>query len=430
MTLRNAQYKDRLLDKQLERHLRAFGAVEIVGSMWCGKTWMAEAHGMSKINLSNAGVRSIVEADLSLAFEGERPHIIDEWQEISALWDETRLMVDDAAGRRGLFILTGSSAPQKERITHSGTGRISRIHLRPMSLYETGDSDGSISLRGLFERKFSSSPVQTSLRQLASLICRGGWPGALLLDSDAAELVPHQYLDTLISSVAEKSGVDDYKLRRFLVSLARNIGQAVTYKTIAGDIVEGNIESKKELASEQLIEALLSLIKKRFVIEDLCGWDAPVRSKSRVRTKPKRSFVDPSLPASLLGMNKDRLLMDGQLLGKLFEELCLRDLKIYSSCMDLALPDPIRYYKDSDNLEVDAIIELRDGRWAAIEIKLSENKVQEGVDSLLRLKNKIALNPKARNPEPSFMAVLVGKTEFCRTTPEGIHVIPITSLTA
>ena len=172
------------------------------------------------------------------------------------------------------------------------------------------------------------------------------------------------------------------------------------------------------------------MFKERFIIEDLCGWDAPIRSKSRVRVKPKRCFVDPSLTAALLGAGKDRLLQDGQLLGKLFEELCLRDLRIYASYMDLALPDAVKYYRDSDNLEVDAIIELRDGRWAGIEIKLSENKVAEGINNLLRLSNKIASNPLARNPEPAFMAVLVGKTEFCRRTPEGIFVIPCTSLTA
>ena len=430
MLLRNSQYKDRLLDKQLEKHLRAFGAVEIVGSMWCGKTWMAEAHAESKINLSNAGTRALIEADHSLAFEGGRPHVIDEWQEVPALWDATRLAVDAAAGARGLFILTGSSTPKKEETVHSGTGRISRIHLRPMSLAETGDSDRSVSLSGLFEGNFKNARVQADLRSIAGLICKGGWPGALHLDAEGAQLIPSQYLDTLISSIGKKSGTTEYKLRRFLVSMARNIGQAATYQTIAGDIVEGDSGSIDELASRQQIEALLNMFKERFIIEDICGWDAPIRSKSRVRVKPKRSFVDPSLTAALLGVDRDRLLKDGQLLGKLFEELCLRDLRIYASCLDAALPDPVKYYRDSDNLEVDAIIELRDGRWAGIEIKLSENKVAEGVDNLLRLKNKVTANPYARNPQPAFLAVLVGKTEFCRKTPEGVYVVPITSFMA
>jgi len=391
---------------------------------------MAEAQADSKINLSNTGIRSLVEADHSLAFEGGKPHVIDEWQEIPPLWDATRLAVDAAAGERGLFILTGSSTPKKEDIVHSGTGRISRIHLRPMSLSETGDSDNSVSLSGLFEGSFKSARVHTDLRGIAGLICKGGWPGALYLEPDDAKLIPNQYLDTLLSSIGKKGGTNEYRLRRFLISLARNVGQAATYQTIAGDIAEGNIDNIKDRVSRQQIEALIHTFKERFIIEESGGWDAPIRSKSRVRVKPKRHFVDPSLTAALLGADKDRLLQDGQLFGLLFEELCLRDLRIYASCMDSVLPDPVKYYRDSDNLEVDAIIELRDGRWAGIEIKLSENKVAEGVANLLRLKSKMSLNPMAHNPEPAFLAVLVGKTEFCRKTPEGVYVIPCTSLTA
>ena len=428
MTLRNSKYKNRLLDRNLEKQLKAFGAVEIVGSMWCGKTWMAEAHGESKINLSDTRIRSLIEADHSLAFEGGRPHVIDEWQEIPALWDATRLVVDAAAGERGLFILTGSSTPRKGEVVHSGTGRISRIHLRPMSLFETGDSDGTVSLSGLFNGEFKKSRVKTDLRNIAELICKGGWPGSLYLDPVAAKLIPYHYLDTLISSIGMKSSTNEYRLRRFLVSIARNAGQAVTYQTIASDIVEGNFDDRNGLISRQQIEELLSVFKDRYILEDIYGWDAPIRSKSRLRIKPKRCFVDPSLTAAMLGADKERLLKDGQLFGKLFEELCLRDLKIYASCIDSALPDPVKYYRDSDNLEVDAIIEYRDGRWAAIEIKLSDSKVADAVNNLLRLKSKIASNPMARNIEPAFMAVLVGKTDFCRRTPEGIYVIPLTSL--
>ena len=430
MTLRNNKYRDRLLDGRLERHLRAFGAVEIVGSMWCGKTWMAEALAESKINLSSQGVRSMIEADHSLAFEGGKPHLIDEWQEVPALWDETRLAVDAAAGERGLFILTGSSTPNKGDISHSGTGRISRLHLRTMSLAETGDSDCSVSLSGLFEGLFQNAKVRADLKSIAAMICRGGWPGALYLDPMDAELIPNQYLDTLLSSVGAKNVGDEYRLRRFLASLARNLGQAVAYQTIAADMGEGEQGKGNHAASRQQVEAMIALFKDRFIIEDLYGWDAPIRSKSRLRVKPKRGFVDPSLAAALLGADRARLLQNGQLFGQLFEELCLRDLRIYASCMDAALPDPVRYYRDSDGLEIDAIIELRDGRWAGIEIKLSENKVPEAVESLLRLKKKLAMNPMARNPEPTFLAVLVGNTEFCRKTPEGVYVIPCTSLTA
>jgi hypothetical protein len=299
-----------------------------------------------------------------------------------------------------------------------------------MSLFETGDSDGSVSLSGLFEGCFKKARVETDLRKITDLICRGGWPGALHVEPDAAGLIPNQYLDTLISSIGKKSTVNEYRLRRFLASLARNTGQAVTYETIVSDIANGSIDSKNKLATKQHVELLLAVFRERFIIEDLFGWDAPVRSKSRVRVKPKRSFVDPSLTAALLGINKDRLLQDGQLFGNLFEELVLRDLRIYTSCMEAAHNSSVQYYRDSDNLEVDTIIELKDGRWAGIEIKLSDNKIEEGVKNLLRLKNKIMSNPMARNPEPAFLAVICGKTDFCRKTPEGVYVIPLTSLTA
>ena len=428
MTLRNKDYRDRLLDRRVEQLLGAFGAVEIVGSMWCGKTWTAEAHGETKISLAYRNVRELVEADLDLAFQGKHPHIIDEWQEIPSLWDEARIRIDDAGGERGLFILTGSSTPAKGAVFHSGTGRIARVHLRPMGLLETGNSTGEVSLSGLFEGDFSPFQSTGSLRDIARLICRGGWPGLLSLQADSAALVPAQYLDTLLSSTSEQSGINEHQLGRLMHALARNLGQAVTFQTLASDMVEGNLKDKRAIINMRQIEKLLNHLKSRFLIEDISGWDAPLRSRSRVRLKPKRSFVDPSLPAALLGITEERLLEDSQLFGKLFEELCFRDLRILVSAMEAASRNPLKYYADSDNLEVDAIIELRDGRWAAIEVKLGENKINQATESLLRLRAKVAANPLAQNREPSFMAVLVGKADFCRKTPEGIYVIPITSL--
>jgi predicted AAA+ superfamily ATPase len=418
----------------MDKLLRAFGAVEVVGSMWCGKTWLADAHGNSKISLVSRGIRDMVAADSSLAFSGETPRVIDEWQEVPSLWDEARSVIDEAGGKRGLFILTGSSTPAKGEVVHSGAGRIARVHLRPMGLLETGDAIGKVSLSGLFDdrREGHFVPFETtvSLSDIAQILCRGGWPGMLTLDAGAAALIPGQYIDTFVSSSSERDGLDEYQIRRLLISLARNMGQAVTYNTFAGDMVEGDVDAKRELVSRQRIEGLLNYLKRHFLIEDLNGWDAPIRSKSRLRTKPKRSFVDPSLGLSLLGADANRLLQDAQLFGRFFEEMCIRDLRILASTMDSAYPESLRYYKDSDGLEVDAIIELRDGRWAAIEIKLGENKVQEAANNLLRLKAKIAANPMAQNKEPSFLAILVGKTEYCRKTPEGIYVIPITYLGA
>jgi predicted AAA+ superfamily ATPase len=430
LTLRRDAYRDRLLDGSIERLLCAFGAVEIVGAMWCGKTWMAEAHGNSKISIADFKTRELVKIDHGIAFEGDRPHIIDEWQDVPELWDETRLAVDAAADRRGLFILTGSSTPNKEKVTHSGSGRIARLHLRPMSLYELGASDGTISLSGLFEGQFKTGKASSDLRAIAEAICKGGWPGTLTLQQDLAALVPAQYLDTFLSVVPKKGVFDEQRVRRLLISLARNLGQAASYHTLASDMVEGNIGDKRDIIARQQVEELLGFVKDRFIIEDLPGWDAPVRSRSRVRTKPRRTFVDPSLAASLLGASPGRLLADLQLFGRLFEELCVRDLRVYASTMDAALPNSLRYYRDSDGLETDAIIELRDGRWAALEFKLGDNKVDEASSSLLRLKDKVAANPMAKNPEPSFMAVLVAKADYRYRTPDGIFVFPLSSLTA
>ena len=426
MTLRPDTYRARAVDPLVEAYLRAFGAVEIIGSKWCGKTWTALAHGNSVIRLDDPHVRALVEADPDLALEGESPHIVDEWQEVPSVWDATRRAVDDAAGKKGLFLLTGSSSPSKGSVVHSGTGRIARLHMRPMSLSELGESDETVSFSGLFEGEFRKGPVNTDLRRIAQLICQGGWPASLTLEEDASDLIAAQYLDTLLSSDFENGRPSAHVMRRLLVSLARNLGGAVTYKTLAADLSEGQ---DVVVQTRQAIERYLEILEDRYIIENLSGWDAPVKSRSRVRVKPKRSFVDPSLPASLLGMSPTRLMGESQVFGQLFEEMCLRDLRVYASAMRLALPEPVRYYRDSDGLEVDAVIELRDGRWAGIEVKLGDNKAEEGARSLLRLRDKVAANPAARNPEPSFLMVLVAKAPFRYQTPEGVYVVPLTSLT-
>jgi predicted AAA+ superfamily ATPase len=234
-----------------------------------------------------------------------------------------------------------------------------------------------------------------------------------------------QYLDTLLTVNVPREDKKESIARNLLASLARNQGQAVTYNTIAKDM--GNGEAEAEY-TRYLIDSYLNMFESQYLIECLKGWNAPIKSKSRLRTRPKRYFVDPSLTAAALAATPDRLIGDMQLFGNLFEELCIRDLRIYASSMASALPEPLHYYRDSDGLEVDAIIELRDGRWGAIEIKLSENKVEEAANNLIRLKNKVLSNNAARNSPPTFMAVIVGKTEFQRVTTDGIFVIPITSL--
>ena len=357
--------------------------------------------------------------------QGARPHVVDEWQEVPSTWDAARRAVD-AAGDRGLFILTGSSTPAKDSVTHSGAGRIARVDMSTMTLWERGLSTGAVSLSGLFEGKFEPSACDTSLAPLADAICCGGWPALVGADAQTAAEVVDQYLDAMFEvSVPKKGGTPDMA-RRITSSLARNVATAATLQTIAQDAALGD---EAGVPATSTVTAYLNILEDMYVIESLCGWDAPVRAKSRLRTKPKRYFADPSIPAAALGMGPGRLLSDGQTFGLLFESLCVHDLRAYAACLPGSHPGSLRYYGDSDGLEVDVIIELRDGRWAALEVKLGEAKVPDGIRNIERLREKVASNPAARNPEPEFSAVVTATSPFCRHDAEhDVYVFPITAL--
>ena len=431
MTMKPEGYLPRLIDATVDRRLAGFGAVEVAGTKFCGKTWTSLAHGQSVVHIDDDAVRSLVEIQPELALEGEPPHVIDEWQEVPRIWDAVRRRVDESGNARGGFLLTGSSTADMSKVSHSGAGRIARVRMRPMSLQESGDSDGSVSLAGLFDGEFAPGQVETDIREIARLICRGGWPAALGVEEELAGDLPSQYLSALFDVSAPKRGLDPRMTRRVATALARTMGRTATYRTLYADVFAE--EPPSGMDNSQIRQALLpylSFFEGQYFVEEQSGWDAPVRSRSRVRSKPKRTFVDPSLPASLLSMTPKRLLLEQQLLGDLFEELCLRDVRVYSSAMGLA-PDPgVFYYGDADGLEVDLVVELPDGRWGAMEVKLSEDKVPKGVASLIRLRDKVMANPAAQNSDPSFMAVLVGKASFKRVTPEGVYVVPITCLGA
>ena len=429
MEINGSPYLPRLVDETIDRHLKTFGAVEIAGTMWSGKTWTSIAHGKSRVTLDDRQARELAQLDADAVLQGETPHIVDEWQEVPEIWDAVRNKVDAAGSKRGMYILTGSSRPAKSSTRHTGSGRISRITMWPMTLWESGHSKGSVSLSGLFDGKFEAKPVETSLDQLATLICRGGWPASVDLDDESALLVPQQYIDALVAKQDPRAPGSQHELRRFLQSLARNVGSAVTLETLAKDMGMDEQGAAAD-AGGRKIRALLDYFLNRYVVVDLDGWDAPIKSPSRLRTKPKHGFADPSLPAALLGVGPRALMGNLQLFGQLFEELCLRDLRVYASAMKESQPDSLRYYRDADGLEVDAIIELRDGRWGAIEIKLGANKAEAAEHSLLRLAKKVAANPAARNPEPSFLLCLVGKTDYQYRLPSGVIVAPITEPTA
>lgn len=427
--MENSAYIPRLVDPLVQKHLEAFGAVEITGTMWCGKTRTSLQHANSSIRLDVAMNRELAELSPETVLIGEHPRLIDEWQEAPALWDVVRHAVDDAAGQRGLYLLTGSSRPAKDEVRHSGSGRISRLRMWPMTLAEMGVSSKSISLSGLFDGSFTTMPTETSLSALAEQVVRGGWPDAVNVSTEAAELIPIQYVDTLLSAQDKNAPEGEREQRRFLRSLARNLGSSVKIDTLVADMGY-KVEGETTETGRKRVRDLLSFFTGKYVIDAVSGWDAPIRSPQRLRTKPRYNFADPSLPAALLGIDQSGLMGNMQLFGQLFEQLCLRDLNVYASTLPSAGPAPLSYYRDADGLEVDAIVELRDGRWGAIEIKLSSTKVAQAEGNLLRLKKKIAANPAAHNKEPSFMMVLVGLSDYAYQTENGIYIVPITALTA
>jgi len=413
-------YIPRLIDEKLSEFLDLFGAVEVAGTMWCGKTWTSMAFGESITRVGQSSVKETAQADPSTALIGERPHVIDEWQDVPEIWDEVRSAVDLESFIPGRFILTGSSQPNKDKVRHSGAGRIKKIRMATMTLSELGVSSSKVSLAGLFRGEFEPVLVQQKLAPLAEYICKGGWPRLMKNDVNSVEPFIDSYLEALFEVNIPRKGLDGNEGRKVMRSLARNLGNSLSYSTVDSDCGFNNPTKVAEY---------LSAFEDLYVVEPLNGWDAPIKSKNRLRTKPKYYFADSSIATNLLRVTPQRLIENGQLFGVLFEALCIHDLEVYASLLPDADSHPIYYYRDADGLEVDAVIELKDGRWAAFEIKLGENKIDEAANSLNRLKNKVLLNEAARNREPEFMAVIVGAGEFARFDKErGVYIIPITSL--
>jgi len=294
-----------------------------------------------------------------------------------------------------------------------------------------GISDGRISLKALFDGEpLKPFPVEMALDTLASFVYNGGWPVMLDRPSSSAPLIAQQYLKSLFEDSAPRMGKTPAMARRAFASLARNNGTSATLSTLASDMALGEHGDASTKPVRSTVESYLDFFRDVYLFEELSGWDVPVRSKKRLRTKPKRYIADPSLALAMLGMDEVSLLSDMQTFGMMFENMCLRDLLVYTSTSIVFEESQLRYYQDDTGLEVDVVIQLRDGRWGCIEIKLSEDKVSEGVKQLLRLSKRIVENEAMRVRQPSFLAVLVGRTPFARTTPEGVHVIPITNLGA
>ncbi len=439
------KYIPRLLDQVVERHLKVFGAIEVTGTMWSGKTRLSLEHAKSSCNLDDTETRTIAQMSPEVILRGEKPRVIDEWQLVPPVWDAVRRSVDASADNRGMYLLTGSSCPAKDAVAHSGAGRISRLRLWPLSLFEAGKSSGEVSLSALFNGEFapSLSASNTQLTQsvqpsksttnpiditdITKFICHGGWPGAADYNIDDAALVVMQYIDALVNSQDSTAPETPNDLERFLQSLARNIGSAPKIDTLVKDM-NFLTQDRVTETGRRRVRNLLEYFTGRFVIDEVRGWDAPIKSPQRLRAKPHYNFADPSIPAALLGVNHALLLKNMQLTGQLFEQMCIRDLLVYASVLPFAKTSPLYYYRDADGLEVDVIIELRDGRWAGIEVKLGANKAAAGEKNLLRLADKIKRNEVAKNPQPAFLMVLVGVGKYAYKTDGGVYVVPITCL--
>ena len=419
-------YMPRVADAQIERYLKAFGAVEIAGTKWCGKTWSALMHGAS-VSYVDENL-DLARADPSMMLMGARPHVIDEWQRVPAIWDCVRHEVDRARGTRGAFILTGSSTPAarqgEQGPAHSGAGRIGRVRMSPMSLFESGESSGQVSLSGLFAGEFTPCVVERDTVGLVEAACRGGWPEAVDMEVDAAQLIAREYVTAALGVSVPALGLDPDIARRLAASLARNLGQAATYKTIITDMF-GAEENPLSVIDEGRVRAYLDALKGVYIVEEVPGWAPPARDRKRFATKPKRYLADPSLACALLGMSPAALLDDWQTFGLVFENMVVRDLSVYARALDLLDDVPVRYYRDDSGVEADAIVQLADGRWAAFEFKVSEDKVEKGVASLERMRRKVCENPRSQTRPPEFMAVITGVGEYAREVAEGIVVVPI-----
>ena len=419
-------YKPRIADKLLARKMAGKGAVLIEGPKWCGKTTTAKQQAKSMLNLGDSNVlrQSLQMMELSpiTLLEGDTPRLIDEWQTIPPLWDTIRSEVD----RRGdfsQFILTGSSVlPDAESTIHSGTGRFARIKMRPMSLLESGESTGSVSLTKLFEGEPLKPQVnQKGLEDIAYYTCRGGWPQATLLEGEIALDQALDYFDSVVERDIQR--VDGVKrnadrARLLLRSYARHISQQVSYATIKADMLSNDSQTLDEDTVADYIKAL----KRLFVIEDLEAWNPNIRSKAAIRTSDTRHFVDPSIGTAALGLGPKDLMNDLESFGLFFEDLAVRDLRIFFFFFDGRL----YHYRDSSGLECDTVLHRRNGTYALIEIKLGgEKAIEEAADSLKQLAATI---DHTRMPQPAFLMVLTAVGPYTYRRPDGVYVVPIRML--
>ncbi len=423
--MKKAEYRPRIIDRQVEEYLSAFGAICIEGPKWCGKTWTSSYHSRSEIYIGdpsgNFQNRRLAELSPELVLDGDTPRLIDEWQEVPPLWDAVRYKVDQTP-QKGQFILTGSATPNHKGILHSGAGRIAKLRMRPMSLYESGDSSGKVSLKKLCSGHLTPTMTgNVDLKKLIDLIIRGGWPGNLTLSTQQAALLPAEYLNAVIDDdVYRIDGIkrDTSKMRLLLRSLARNESTTATNKTLMRDIKAIDDEDMDSAT----VSAYLDIFKRLFITDNQPPFSAGIRSSVRIKQAEKRHLSDPSLACSLLKATPEGLLGDLETLSFLFESLCERDLRIYAESFGANL----YHYQDYKNQEIDAVIELPDGQWCAFEIKLGANQIDEAAGNLSVIKQQIEEDPEGK--PPAVLCVLCGMSNAAYRRPDGVFVVPITAL--
>lgn len=412
-------YFPRICDGLVNEKLSYSGALLIEGPKWCGKTWTGKHAAKSVLYMQDpdkgAGYMELSRTMPSRLLKGEKPRLIDEWQEAPVLWDAVRFDVDQT-GEWGQYILTGSATPRDDnKPKHTGTGRIARLRMRPMTLFESMESVGSVSLRQLFEgQEDVEGESQLDIPDLAKVICRGGWPEAVAKRQTSAQIA-RNYVDAVVNVDVQKvDGVErnPYRVRQLLRSYARNISTMASLTTVLADIQANDVAF-----SDTTMYGYVNALRRIFLIEDIPAWKPSLRSKAAIRTSEKRQFVDPSIATAILRANVDSILDDFNYFGFLFESLVARDLRVYAQALD----GEIFHYRDKDNLEADLVIRLNDDRWAAVEVKLGSKEIEDGAKHLIELRNKV---DTSKVGEPSFLMVVTGG-QFAYRRNDGVFVVPI-----
>ena len=426
------EYLPRVVDKELDLRLAAFGATLIIGPKWCGKTTTGEQKAQSILRMQDpdrrGGYLATASAKPSLLLKGASPRLIDEWQVAPVLWDAVRTAVDQRQ-EEGLFILTGSTSVDNSSIMHSGTGRISRMKMYPMSLFESKESNGTISLKALFDdprMDIDGITSELTIEELIFAACRGGWPASLKRKNDAAKLlIAKDYLNNICESdISTVDGVQRNPAWTSLIlrSYARNVATLAKKANIYKDVA-ANADSM----TRATMNAYLNALEKLFVIEDIDAWCPAIRSATTIRAREKRCFTDPSIPVAAMGLSPEYLQMDLKTFGFIFENLCIRDLKVYSQ----ALGGRVSYYHDRYDLEADAVLHLNDGRYALVEFKLGSREIEEGAKHLLEIAGLVRkYNEKESQVplrEPDLLMVITGG-EMAYSREDGVKVVPIGTL--